>query len=200
MKIFSIAGKADKRPLTYPFLKILALAGHTLVITDDPAYRRLYRGYEKEGEICNIKITVIPELSEDKIDPLISAIGENEYDYIILITESFCYMEADACLCVCARNISFFGTKLDEFSEKYPEAKKVFMPIGVFDKKAWRNAATMVLPWNDKNFSYIYSCEEAMTLLPFNDKLTLEILGVAFRQQMGLTERAFVKAAQRKLV
>jgi hypothetical protein len=71
---FNIVGLADKRPIIYPLLYVLNLTGHTLLVTDDGAYRRLLADNGKTGYIGNIHIYMNGRISDEilnrsKIDP-----------------------------------------------------------------------------------------------------------------------------------
>lgn len=201
MKILSVVGKADKRLLTYPLMHILAFAGRTVVITDDLTYRHLYKGFTGSGEIHDILIRIIPDLDTKKITRIINEIKEaNEtgYDFCLVITDIHRCENADATLCVCAKSKSFLGTKLEEFSEKEPNAFKTFISINEINKKEWRKLGVMPLRWTPSRFTYIYECEERKTLLPFYDKEVLNVIGTAFLKVIGIAPKTFLRVSKRK--
>ena len=212
MKIFSIVGKADKRPFTYPFIRALAFAGKTLVLTDDVAYRRLYKGYESEGEINDVIIDIIPDLNTEKIKDIIDKEKLREaavYDYILVITDIIRCPEADATLCVCAKNKSFLGVKLDEFSEKEPEVKKTYLSVVGVEKKEWEALGVQPVLWTVPLYEYLCECEERQSLIPFtkkalfSDGVTLinkpvvKVLEDAFLKEMEIRKDTFEKLLKR---
>lgn len=202
MKILSVVGKTDKRLLTYPLMHILALAGRTVVITDDVAYRRLYKGFTDNGEVHDLSIKVIPDLDTKKIEQITSGLretSENEYDFCLVITDIHRCKNADATLCVCANSKSFLGTRFEEFTEQEPNAFKAFISIGDIKKKEWEKLGVTPLQWTSSRFSYIYECEERKTLIPFQDKEVLNVIGTAFLKEINLTVKAFLKVSKRKL-
>lgn len=199
MRVLSIVGKTDKRLLTYPLMHILALAGRTIVITDDVTYRHLYRGFTNHGEIHDLTIMVEPSLDEKKITEMIGKLDEDECDFCLVITDIIRCPNADTTLCVCAKSKSFLGVKIDEFSEKEPNAFKTFISINEINKKEWLKLGVMPLQWTAARFSYIYECEERKELLPFSDKDVLVVLETVFLKDLNITAKTFHKLAKRKL-
>ena len=59
MKILTIVGKVDSRPLVYPLARGLSMAGLTGIVTDDGAYRRLFHGKGNMGVVNGVDIAVI---------------------------------------------------------------------------------------------------------------------------------------------
>lgn len=202
MKVLSVVGKADKRLLTYPLMHVLAFAGKTIVITDDVAYRHLYRGFTNEGVVNDILIRIIPDLDTDKITRIVNDLKENheaEFDFCLVITDIHRCENADATICVCARSKSFLGTKLEDFSEKEPNVVKTFIGIDEINKKEWRKLGVMPLRWTSSRFIYVYECEEQKKLLPFDDKEVLNVIGTAFLKDLNINAKTFLHIAKRKL-
>lgn len=198
MKILSVVGKADKRLLTYPLMHVLAFTGRTIVITDDVTYRHLYRGFTNNGELHDISIRVIPDLDTQKITQITNDLNEADYDFCLVITDIHRCENADSTLCVCAKSKSFLGTNIEEFSEKEPKAFKTFISIGETNKKEWKKLGVMPLHWTSTRFSYIYECEESKTLLPFQDKEVLNVIGTAFLKEINISVKTFLQVSKRK--
>lgn len=83
MKIVTIAGKADSRVLVYPIAYLLNQFGRVLIVTDDGAYRRLYRGYGDDGESGGVRICFTPSLDRTRIGNIVN---ETEVDFVICVT------------------------------------------------------------------------------------------------------------------
>lgn len=200
MKILSVVGKADKRLITYPLMHVLALAGRTLVITEDVTYRRLYRGFTNEGEVHDISIRIVPDLDIEKITQITASLTDSDYDFCLVITDVCRCENADATLCVCAKSKSFLGTSLEVFSEQEPQTIKTLVSIGEVNKKEWQNLGVIPLQWKPSRLTYIYECEESKTLLPFSDKEVLSVIGTAFLKELNLSQKIFLEVSKRKLI
>jgi hypothetical protein len=60
-------------------LYLFSQLGRTAVITDDGAYRRLYHGYEDEGEASSVAIWIRPDISGAQVLPVDAHRLEPEY-------------------------------------------------------------------------------------------------------------------------
>ena len=90
MKKILITGKADKRIISYPLMHICNYAGKTCLITDDVNYKRLYGGYNMQGDIDNVHIEIIPPVDANTdLSDLFTAKEEYGYDILILVLDSY---------------------------------------------------------------------------------------------------------------
>lgn len=64
MKKFCFIGPADKRLVIYPLLRCLSFMGKTLVITDNPMFKRFSDDYNTDFELGTIEFKIIPKLDE----------------------------------------------------------------------------------------------------------------------------------------
>lgn len=55
----ALVGAADKRAIVYPLLRLANILGHTELISDDHAYRRLLRDHSKIGDIGNVAVRIV---------------------------------------------------------------------------------------------------------------------------------------------
>lgn len=200
MKILALAGKADKRLLAYPLMHILALAGKTLVITDDINYRRVYKGFTNNGQIHDMAVDIYPSIDQYTVQGILDLYSEDSYDYCLMITDLFRYEQADATLCICSKTKSFLGTAIEELNDTHPEECKAIISINPLDKKEWLKLKVTPLSWNSKRFEYVYNCEEQKELLPVTDKEVLSELERVYLKAIGISQKAFEKCAKRKLM
>ena len=94
--ILTLAGKVDTRCIIYPLARALSLKGLVAVVTDDGAYRRLYKGNESTGNISGIDIYSDIEITEELIQKVKES-GVN-YDTIIVASRSYIPSETDSVL------------------------------------------------------------------------------------------------------
>lgn len=87
LKVLTIVGKVDTRPLVYPLLRALELTGFTGVITDDGAYRRLFPGTGNLGCVNNVDISICPTIDAESIKSL-SSTGIS-YDNIVVVSSGY---------------------------------------------------------------------------------------------------------------
>lgn len=94
MKILTLAGKVDTRALAYPLARALSLMGLTAVVTDDGAYRRLYKGQELKGNVSGVDISVGLKMDSDLKNSLNkSGIA---YDYMLVVSSNYIPEDTDA--------------------------------------------------------------------------------------------------------
>lgn len=93
MRIISIVGKVDSRPLVYPLARALSMEGLTGIITDDGAYRRLYPGKEDIGSVNGIDISVTSHITDETVHSLDNS--GVPYDTLITVSCDYIHPEAD---------------------------------------------------------------------------------------------------------
>ena len=93
MRIISIVGKVDARPLVYPVARAFALNGLTGIITDDGAYRRLFNGNEDVGTVSSVDIGIVSKLDDNSVE-ILNETGLN-YDNILVVGQSYIHPDAD---------------------------------------------------------------------------------------------------------
>ena len=124
MIILGVTGKADKRIITYPLLKMCTLAGKTAVLTDDTTYRRLYEGYDNQGYIDNVEINIVPELCGENAEQIAQEYEERKreenFEYLIYISDVYISKNADSILALLEFNKTFLGWTIEELNETNP--------------------------------------------------------------------------------
>ena len=96
MKILTLAGKVDTRAVAYPLARALSLMGLTAVVTDDGAYRRLYKGQKLKGNVSGVDISVGLSMNADLKNSLNKS-GLN-YDYMLVVSSNYIPEDTDAVL------------------------------------------------------------------------------------------------------
>ena len=96
MKILTLAGKVDTRAVAYPLARALSLMGLTAVVTDDGAYRRLYKGQELKGNVSGVDISVGLKMDAD----LRNSLNKSglAYDYMLVVSSNYIPEDTDAVL------------------------------------------------------------------------------------------------------
>lgn len=203
MTILQITGKADKRMITYPFMKICALAGKTTIITDDITYRRLYEGHEDVGYIDNVEINIVRDLSGS--DAVTSAKmyemqkEKEEFDYLVYITDYFISEGAEAVIGMCEQNKTFEGWTLEELYEHTSKITPCLLSMGKNEQSRWEKMNLEQISWEIKYFDYILETERKRKLMPLKDKSIIHLLSKAFCNSLKLTPNNFQKIAGRKI-
>lgn len=96
MKILTIAGKVDTRVVAYPLARALSLMGLTAIVTDDGAYRRLYKGQEMKGNVSGVDLSVGLKMDSDLKNSLNkSGIA---YDYMVVVSSNYIPEDSDGIL------------------------------------------------------------------------------------------------------
>ena len=98
MKVITIAGKVDTRVLVYPLARALSLTGLTAIVTDDGAYRRLFKGKQLKGNVSGVDISVGLNMDEYLKNSL-SRSGV-AYDNLIVVSSNYIPADTDG-LIIC---------------------------------------------------------------------------------------------------
>lgn len=93
MRIISVIGKVDSRVIVYPLARALALKGFTGIITDDGAYRRLYPGRAKIGNVNGIDVSIVSDINDETIHSLDKS--GIQYDYLIIVSCDYIHPNSD---------------------------------------------------------------------------------------------------------
>lgn len=195
----AVTGKADKRIITYPFMRACSIAGRTWVITDDVAYKRLYSGNENCGEIESIQIHVIPSMSPEEIDVIEEQAAKNETEYLIYITDSYIKHKADYVLMLCERNRDFLGSYIEDIAEE--QENITFGTIMLYPQKNNKlvdGIQIYQVGWRPEFSMYLLQVEEQKQLLPLKDKSVSTLLAAAFAQALDLKAASFYELLKRK--
>jgi hypothetical protein len=196
----AITGKADKRILAYPLMRACSIAGRTSVITDDAAYKRLYAGKENNGEIEDIKINVLPVITDELMKELEEEAVTGEMEYLILISDSYYPKDADHILMLCEQNCTFFGNYIEDIIDDqnnvtfgiltlYPHKIKAFVPKEVHMHQ---------ITWKPEHSLYLFQVEEMRQLLPLKDKYISTLLVDAFAAPLNIKPASFNSLLKRK--
>lgn len=196
----AITGKADKRILAYPFMRACSIAGRTSVITDDMAYKRLYAGTENQGVIEEIKINILPLLSEQSLAEIEEQEINRETEYLIYISDTYYPKDAGHVLMLCEYNSTFMGTSMEDIIEEQenitfgtltltPRKNKSVIPKGVqFHQIIWKPEYSI----------YLFQTEELRQLQPLKDKLVSAFLVNAFAGILDIKPATFYELLKRK--
>ena len=87
MKILTIVGKVDSRPLVYPLARGLSMAGLTGIVTDDGAYRRLFHGKGDMGVVSGVDVGICSHVDEKTVHMLDKS--GIPYDYLIVVSNDY---------------------------------------------------------------------------------------------------------------
>lgn len=174
MKKILLTGKADKRIIAYPLMYYANNSGKTLVVTDDPNYRRLFEGYGTEGDIDNIHIEIHPLFAEDyDVTPDIKRAEDESYDTIIFIMDAHREDKIfDRTIIFAHQCATFLGADIEEVIEDTPNVTVISAGIG----KMPAPEKTKPFVWNVNDFAYITIVEETRTLAAPKDKRILDLI------------------------
>lgn len=94
MRVITVAGKVDTRVLVYPLARALSLTGLTAIVTDDGAYRRLFKGKQLIGTVSGVDVSV--GLNMDK--SLKNSLNKSgiAYDNLIVVSSNYIPEDTDA--------------------------------------------------------------------------------------------------------
>ena len=92
MKVISIVGKVDSRPLVYTLARALSLNGFTGIITDDGSYRRLFPGKLNIGNVSGVDISVCSHVDDNAVHSLDHS--GIPYDYLLIVANDYIYPES----------------------------------------------------------------------------------------------------------
>lgn len=94
MRVITVAGKVDTRVLVYPLARALSLTGLTAIVTDDGAYRRLFKGKQLIGNVSGVDVSV--GLNMDK--SLKNSLNKSgiAYDNLIVVSSNYIPEDTDA--------------------------------------------------------------------------------------------------------
>lgn len=92
--ILTFVGKVDTRSIVYPLARALSLQGLVAVVTDDGAYRRLYKGIDNEGHVSGVDIYTDIEINENTFDRLTES--GISYDTIIVVSRNYVHKKSDS--------------------------------------------------------------------------------------------------------
>lgn len=196
----AITGKADKRILIYPLMRACSIAGRTSIVTDDAAYKRLYVGKDNYGEIEDIKINVLPVMTDDMIKETEEQAVINETEYLIFISDSYYPKDAGHILMLCEQNCTFLGNYIEDIIDEqnnitfgtltlYPHKIKAFVPKDVHMHQ---------ITWKPEHSLYLFQVEETRQLLPLKDKFISAILVDAFAAPLNIKAASFYDLLKRK--
>lgn len=173
MKKILITGKADKRIISYPLMHICNYAGKTCLITDDVNYKRLYGGYNTQGDIDNVHIEIIPPVdSNTDLSDLFTAKEEYGYDILILVLDSYMTDGMDGIYIVGNQIRTFMDIEIEEVMDEHPNTTAFAVSL------VKRSVPSGVIPfvWNMDDFFYLCTVEETRKLQAPKNKKMVELL------------------------
>lgn len=132
MRVLTIAGKVDTRVLVYPLARALSLTGLTAVVTDDGAYRRLFKGKGLKGTVSGIDVSVGLNMDIQLKNSL--AFSGIPYDNLIVVSSNYIPKDSDGVI-ICHGVDDSMGADLednikDETEEVRPKPKKKKLGFG----------------------------------------------------------------------
>lgn len=194
----SITGKADKRILTYPLMRACSIAGRTCVVTNDPAYKRLYTGIENKGAIEGIKIIVLPDMTPENMLLIEEKAQKSDIEFFIIVSDANYLDGVDQMLMVCERNTTFLGDSMEELIEDHENI--TFSTISLNKMKTIISKGINIhqIIWKPEHALYLYQVEELRQLLPLKDKYVSACLVDAFTAALNLKPEAFYELLKRK--
>lgn len=173
MKKILITGKADKRIISYPLMHICNYAGKTCLITDDVNYKRLYGGYNMQGDIDNVHIEIIPPVDTNAdLSDLFTAKEEYGYDILILVLDSYMTDGMDGIYIVGNQIRTFMDIEIEEVMDEHPNTTAFAVSL------VKRPVPSGVIPfvWNMDDFFYLCTVEETRKLQAPKNKKMVELL------------------------
>lgn len=196
----AITGKADKRLLAYPLMRACSIAGRTRVITDDPAYKRLYAGTENQGEIEGIKVHIIPLMTEENLTEMEEQALRNETEYLIFISDTYYPKNASHILMLCEYNSTFLGDHIEDIIDEQdnitfgtltliPQKNKALIP---------KDVQLHQIIWRAEHSFYLFQTEEMRKLMPLKDKAVSALLVNAFAGILDIKPKSFYDLLKRK--
>ncbi len=174
MKKILVTGKADKRLVTYPLSFFANYAGKTLIVTDDVNYKRLYGGYEDEGELDNVTIRIIDQIKTNEDLSMITNEAEGfGYDILIYILDAHT-LDADFTYTfIVGQQIqTFLGVDIEEILDDTPNTMAISVTLG--KRPSAPNVNTYI--WTMDDFFYFSMVEEMRMLLPPKNKKLNQLL------------------------
>ncbi len=194
----SITGKADKRILTYPLMRACSIAGRTCVVTNDPAYKRLYAGIENSGAIEGIRIVVLPDMTYENMLEIEEKAKKSDIEYFIIVSDAYYPDNVEHMLMVCEQNSSFLGDSIEELLEDHENI--TFSTISLSKTKTIipKGIHMHQIVWKPEHALYLYQVEEVRQLLPLKDKPVSTCLVDAFTAALNLKPEAFHELLKRK--
>lgn len=174
MKKILLTGKADKRIIAYPMMYLANNAGKTLLVTDDPNYRRLYEGYDTEGDLDNIHIQIHPLFAEDAdLTDIIKRAEADSYDTVIFILDAHREDKMfDRTIIFAHQYMTFLGADMDEVMEDTPNVTVIASSLG----KMPTPQKIKQFNWTIEDFAYMAMVEEQRTLMPPKNKKIVELM------------------------
>lgn len=199
MQQFLLIGPVDKRPITYPLLKVLSYLGKTLVVADDGNYRRFADNYESEFELGNIDFSITPVVTEE----VFKQVNETHeiYDYVVYITnnelpQSEDYLNNIAKIIHCRGVDKGFISKANaQVLEDLPSEKTLTAYVtysNVEDKRLLK-----VTP-NKGTLSYVSECEDKKEFVDIKDSMYATLIYTFFEKELHLPKETIAKLLKRK--
>lgn len=122
MRVITVAGKVDTRVLVYPLARALSLTGLTAIVTDDGAYRRLFKGKQLKGNVSGVDISVGLSMDESLKNSLNNS--GIAYDNLIVVSSNYIPADTDALILCHGYDNSMTQEIEEEKKEDEEEAPK----------------------------------------------------------------------------
>ena len=125
MRVITVAGKVDTRVLVYPLARALSLTGLTAIVTDDGAYRRLFKGKQLKGNVSGVDVSVGLNMDENLKNSLNNS--GIAYDNLIVVSSNYIPKDTDS-LILCHGYDNSMSQEIEEEKkedeEEAPKKKK----------------------------------------------------------------------------
>lgn len=193
MKTLAVIGGVDKRPVVYPLLQCLKFLGKTLVVTDEPAFRRFDDDFSLEFENDNITIRVVPLVTQEVVTETVQSLNE-PFEYLVVVSNDFIPQgyERVVALSGVNRGFDFVDTTVGDFPNN-----EEFMRVFISPTKAKNLEYPKITP-TPSLLKYIYNCEDYRKFLPLEDQATVAVVTTLFGKALGLESKTIVKLLARK--
>ncbi len=195
----AITGKAEKRILAYPLLKASSIAGKTAFLTDDGAYKRLYKGSGVKGMLENITIYICPELNDKTAAPILKEVLEEDVEYLIIASDSYYPADVKHILMFCEQNSTFMGNYIEDVVDERDDI--TLATISVVPEKISlvpKGFKIHQLQWKAQHLPYLCLTEEQQELQPLKEKQINQLLTTAFAESYRMKPGEFQQLLKRK--
>lgn len=190
MSKICLLGGVDKRYIAYPLIRVLLHMGQTLVVTDDPAYRRFSDDYSFHFGYQNAEIMVVPKYEEGVVEK--HGVNPKNFTNVLYISTLEIPDEADKVI-LCKGVAKGFATPDVEKQFENDDSTVVYVTVN----KTTSSQALKIEPTKSL-VSYVYNCEDHKEFLPTSDQSHISLLTALFEKELGLSKQELKGILQRK--
>lgn len=189
----AVVGGVDKRPVVYPLLQCLRFVGKTLIISDDPLFRRFDENFATDFEQDNLFFAIRPTLDNSVISEVVRDVSE-PLEYIIVVANNFYPDGFDKTIALSGVNSGF--DYVDKERGNFPN-DEVFQRVFITTSKV-KGLEYPTLTPSQAVVSYMYNCEDHRRFLPLKDGASLSVLTALFSKVIGVEAKTLSKLLERQ--